>query len=557
MNKDDTTESIKETFNVSLENREILPSKNNSKVKLTIAIISTVLILAAATTLLIGYFKFDLFKNEIQKVDANLTREVNQANFFSENKKINTRIALTKDNYEEQTYEVNTDFMIYLKDKTELENKDYLYSASIVILKSKMTTKGEEYELPSFDIKDEKKKKEFEANPNGSKYPIGYFTFYENGTIADVQFPESADEYNIETLKELIEKVIPKLSRNRTDDNTNGLNIKTRTDRKKKTLIEEEKPKQYHSFKGSKFSKYTERDIEYDKITGIRTDTDIHLQSIPEENEQILGATDFYYKTESNIKSYEWDWNYSLDNGYHSGYYGLENPSWLSVPFVKYGKGNSRRSSGGPQKSDEMTENGSTRRLGQFGSISAEKYFTIGNYNVLGQSVTIQYHVGVSYGNPFNEIVINSNLGTATIGNTGINLSGSWSRSLTIFSFTFPSFPLVTLNALASGYISWGVSYTGSGASTVLYASLSGSITLGCEVKAGWDPVASFSAGIEGVIVSASGYATIKNRSVEKNFSISAGRIYAYLDRSILGNKERVAEKTLYAGWQINSLYIK
>ena len=38
--------------------------------------------------------------------------------------------------------------MIYLKDKTELENKDYLYSASIVILKSKMTTKGEEYELP-------------------------------------------------------------------------------------------------------------------------------------------------------------------------------------------------------------------------------------------------------------------------------------------------------------------------------------------------------------------------------------------------------------------------
>ena len=243
MNQDDTTESIKETFNVSLENREILPSKNNSKVKLTIAIISTVLILAAATTLLIGYFKFDWFKNEIYKVNANLTREVNQANFFSENKKINTRIALTKDNYEEQTYEVNTDFMIYLKDKTELENKDYLYSASIVILKSKMTTKGEEYELPSFDIKDEKKKKEFEANPNGSKYPIGYFTFYENGTIADVQFPESADEYNIETLKELIEKVIPKLSRNRTDDNTNGLKIKTRTDRKKKTLIEEEKPK--------------------------------------------------------------------------------------------------------------------------------------------------------------------------------------------------------------------------------------------------------------------------------------------------------------------------
>ena len=72
---------------------------------------------------------------------------------------------------------------------------------------------------------------------------------------------------------------------------------------------------------------------------------------------------------------------------------------------------------------------------------------------------------------------------------------------------------------------------------------------MGCEIKAGWDPVASFSAGIEGVIVSASGSATIKNKSVEKKFTISAGKISAYLDRSILGNKERVAEKTLFNGW--------
>ena len=52
-------------------------SKNNTKVKLAISIISTILILAAITTLLIGYFKFDLFKSEIYKVDANITREVN------------------------------------------------------------------------------------------------------------------------------------------------------------------------------------------------------------------------------------------------------------------------------------------------------------------------------------------------------------------------------------------------------------------------------------------------------------------------------------------------
>ena len=305
MNQDENTESIKETFNVSLENKKILPVKTNYKFTLTIAIISTVLLLDATTTLLIGYFKFDWFKSEIYKVDANITREINQANFFKETKTINTKVALTKDNYEEQNYEINTDFVVFLKEKTTLKENDNLYKASLVILKSKMTTKDEEYDLPSFDINDENKVKEYEANPDGSKFPIAEFSFYENGTISDVKFLDSADEYNSQTLNDLIEKVIPKISRNRTEDYNNGLNIKTRTDRKKKTLIEEEKPKQYHNFKGSKFSKSVERDFEDDKLTDIRTKSDIHLQSTPEEGEEIFGASDFYFKSESNIISYE------------------------------------------------------------------------------------------------------------------------------------------------------------------------------------------------------------------------------------------------------------
>ena len=115
-------------------------SKNNTKVKLAISIISTILILAAITTLLIGYFKFDWFKSEIYKVDANITREVNQANFFSETKTIKTRIALEEGAYEEQNYEVNTDFMVYLKDRTQLKDNDYLNKASLVILNSTMTS---------------------------------------------------------------------------------------------------------------------------------------------------------------------------------------------------------------------------------------------------------------------------------------------------------------------------------------------------------------------------------------------------------------------------------
>ena len=102
MNQEEYKENIKETFNVSFEDQEILPAKNNNKVKIIITIISIILILAVATTLLIGHFKFNWFKNEVYKVDTNIKREVNQASYFNENKKIKTKIELTKDTYEEQ-----------------------------------------------------------------------------------------------------------------------------------------------------------------------------------------------------------------------------------------------------------------------------------------------------------------------------------------------------------------------------------------------------------------------------------------------------------------------
>ena len=492
--------------------------------------------MAATTTLLIGYFKFDWFKSEIYKVDANITREINQANFFKETKTINTKVALTKDNYEEQNYEINTDFVVFLKEKTTLKENDNLYKASLVILKSKMTTKDEEYELPSFDIRDEEKVKEFKSNPDGSKFPIAEFSFYENGTISDIKFPDLADEYNSQTLQELVEKVIPKLSRNRTEDNSNGLNIKTRTDRKKKTLIEEEKPKQFHSFKGSKFSKSVERDFEDDKLTDIRTKSDIHLVSNPEEDEQTFGASDFYFKSESNIISYDFGFDLFVHNDKDKQDKNKDKYIAFCVPSIetklkqiKYGdKEKPLFSPNNRKEVKEEYKNNGGRCLGY--SISADKTFNIGKYDVLGQSVTVKYHVAVQNGKPINEIIISSNLGTTKIGNTGVSLSGGWSRTITIFKFAFPAFPLITLNAKASGSISWSISASGSGKSVV-------------------DFIASLSAGVEGVIVNASGSATIQNGSVTKNFSISAGIIYVYLDRSFIGFKKRLAEKTLFNGW--------
>lgn len=228
MNQEEDTQTMKESFNISFNESEILPTKKSNKLKYTIIIISSVIALAAAATLLVGYFKFNWFKDEIYTIDANITRSLHQANYFTENRKITTKIAITEDEYEEQEYLIDTDFMVFLNERKQLEKGDYLNTASIVLLKSKMTSNEEEQNLPSLDLSDAEKIKEFETNPDGSKYPMALFKFYENGTIDEIKVPDTIDQYNAETIKELIEKVIPRLSRNRTEDENNGLDIKTK-----------------------------------------------------------------------------------------------------------------------------------------------------------------------------------------------------------------------------------------------------------------------------------------------------------------------------------------
>lgn len=533
MNQDEYKENIKETFNVSFEDQEILPAKNNNKVKIIITIISIILILAVATTLLIGYFKFNWFKSEVYKVDTNIKREVNQASYFTENKKINTKIELTKDTYEEQNIEIDTNFMVYIKDRIKINENDYLNKAYLIILNSTMTSKDEKYNLPSFNISDENQIKDFKSNPNGSKYPIVFFSFYENGTITIIKFPPSTNEYNTQTLKELLEKVIPKLSRNRTEDYNNGLNIKIINDGKKKILIEEELPKNYLSFKGSNFSKTVERDFENDTLTNITTKTDIHLQSNKEEGEQILGANDFHFYTESKINTYK---------------LGFDTPAAKECNWPFDGEEDLIED----EENENFSKNNKTdniRKLDEYNDISAEQTFNIGKYNLLGQNIAIKYHVAILNGNPINEIIIDSDLGKTIIGNTGTSFKGIWNESFNLFTFNFPTFPLISLSSKVKGLISWDVKDISLNSSIKLDASLDGKISLGCEIKAGCDNIASLSAGVECTIVDASGSAIIQNKSVTKNFNISTGKLYAYLDEAISGKKERLAEETLFNGW--------
>ena len=157
----------------------------------------------------------------------------------------------------------------------------------------------------------------------------------------------------------------------------------------------------------------------------------------------------------------------------------------------------------------------SLRNLGF--AVSAEKTFTLASFNVCGQSVSIKYYVKVSSSQAINKIIISSGLGKIEFGNTGCSgtLNRKWEYQQPIFTFPFPNFPVVSVGAFAKGSLKAEIGFK-SGSSTKVYATLTGKLTLGAEIKAGWDAIASLSAGAEGTVVEASATVTIANGSVPK-----------------------------------------
>ena len=531
------------------ENEEIIDTKPNNKVKYAVAIVATTLVLASVMTLLIGHFKFNWFKGEIYKLDASISRKAYQANYFTEKKTVTTKFSFANGINQEKQYFLDTNFVVFLTNQEKLENKEFLNTAALILLDSKMTHEYGEKELPHLDMFNEAQLKELESNPDGAKYPMALFKFYESGKIEEIKLPNNMDEYNAETIIELIEKVIPKLSRNRTEDMSNGLNINTIKRKNKKIIIQREPPKEYDAFKGSRVSKFVATEIEGDQITNIETSANVHLQSQPENGELIFGPKDFSYDLRSYINSKEVKFdekeNVELVKKITEKFHFINSKDLLKA--IKDKKDEENKAVEIAEEEENKTQ---LRNLGF--SVSASKTFSLASFNVCGQTVSIKYYVKVSSSEAVNKIIISSGLGTFEFGNKGCSgtLSKKWEYKQPIFQFPFPGFPAVSVGAFAKGTIKAEVGFK-SGSSTKVYATLSGKLTMGAEIKAGWDAIASLSAGAEGTVADASATVTITNGSVSKDsgFSLKMGALEAYIQGCLFTAKIDIARFTIYSGW--------
>ena len=284
---------------ILLNEPEIVETKP-SKVAIAISIIVSTLLVTAVTTLLVGHFKFDWFKSDNYKLDANINRSVYQANYFSEKKTINVRFSYETGDIEQKQILVDSNFAVFLTEK-----KDNLNTAALVVLSETATHEQKVYELTQLNLFDEGQIKQLETDPDGSKYPVAVFTFTDDGTIKDIKLPNNMDDYHAESIPQVIEKVIPKLTRNRKEDMSNGLDIKTKRSQNKRTIVQTESPKTYEDFKGSKYSRSVKTEIEDDQITSIESNDNLYLQSEPEEDEIVFGPKDFTFDMKSDITSNE------------------------------------------------------------------------------------------------------------------------------------------------------------------------------------------------------------------------------------------------------------
>ena len=542
--------SKEEVLNNDYVENEVIQPKNTKKIKIAIALVASLTIIASAI-LLVGYFKFNWFKNEIYNIDAKISRNAFQANYFSETKTINTRIGFTSGITQDNEQKIYTNFMVMQKDRKELKNNDFLNTATLVILDTKLENKNELKEINSFNIYNEENIKEFESNPDGAKYPMAVFSFYENGTIADILLPNNMDNYNAQTIIELIESVVPKLTRNRTEDISNGLEINTLKRNKKKVFVESISPREIPDFKGSRFVKSIEREIDNEQLTKIKTQANLELKTELEENENSFGLKDFKYETKSEIVSTglkEEKGTAELINKFIEHYTLIK-----SQDLLEYLAKNKKDQIIGRYEitEEQLKSDNNLRNLISFDNFNGDATILVTTFNVLNCDIKIQIRYGAKNGEAFGEIIFTANQGKVSFGSNGITASTTiktWKGEVPVFTFDFPPMPIIGLSLIAGGSVK--IQGSISSEKEQLELSITGSLYAKVEIKAGWDKVASVAAGAKGTIISSSIKGAINlSGDLSTSGSLSAGDITIYVNGKTLGLEVFSYEWKVFDGW--------
>ena len=284
---------------------DIVNKRKNHK-KSIILCIGVGIIVIALAILIFGYTKLNWLQKEKNNLDIELNSFQNQIQYFTDNKVIKTITGYNNGKKIENVQNIDTDFMVSITEKKDSKN-----DAILIILESRGKFEEDKEEIiNSFNIFNEETLKEFDSNPDESKYQIAKFTYFDNGTIIDILLPKNMDEDNAQILMGIIEGVTPKLTRNKTEDLYSGINIEV-SDLKEgegKSQIITQSNKVYvdkftkKEFKGSKYRSIVKINFKDKMIKNIESQTNLLLKNeIENKNSINIGLDSVDIQINSNI----------------------------------------------------------------------------------------------------------------------------------------------------------------------------------------------------------------------------------------------------------------
>ena len=558
------------------ENQVIIKSKKK-KYLIIAGIILGILFILTGIFFLVAHYQYDLFGSEIYKV-AEVKREPNSVEFFTETKTIKTKMAYTSGELEELENKVQTDFAVMLTNK-----KDSLNTANIVLLKSKTRMKDKEASLNSFNIFDETIVKEFEENPDGSKYPLAEFHFFDNGTIYDINLPEEMTKEEAQNMVDLINNVIPKLIRNKTEDDNNGIKIKKKSFKTKQSLTEYENPKEFTdkytntTFKGSKITKEIEREIENETISEINTNTNLYLETQEEKDNNIyidFGFKNFYYNSSSKIiltqiKKEQKD-IINLVKRLSSKLTLIESEQLIKEKILKEIEEEQNNTNLNESETildtTNINENTTEKnlRLRNLKDIW-ESYFSytweVTKTNILGQETYIYYYVGLNYGRIRNYLEVRFGSFTFKMG----NLNGLYKNKKIGYEkdkdIPLAKIPLGCLHVTLTIKVGGSFDFSVYPNTDTFKIELGGSLYMKAALEFGIGNVASIEAGIRGDFIKVTFSTTFRknwdsNSFYKDKISLRAtgGNVNAYATAKVWIWTVFSAEYEIFKGFQISEI---
>ena len=432
-----------EILNESIkEEGEVIQPKSHKKIIISLVITGSILVISTVIVL-VGYFKFNWFKSEIQNINIKISRNAQEVKYFTETITLDYKLGLTSGESDKKEMTVKNNFLIVETDRKKLKNNDFLNTASLIILGVKINFDNKENQGISFDIFNEEKVEEFKSNPDGTKYPMAIFSFYDNGTIAEINLPNNTNQTIARSMLNLIEKLIPKMSRNTTEDNNNGIKINIKKNKSMNTLVENQLSREIEGVKKGRFSRVIERDIENGKLTSVRTNSNLSLETDTENQEGTFGLKDYFSQEKSKIILKEIKKEQEIIELIQtlSSYYNFTNSKSL-LESIRMKKNETKEYI--VEKKQINIPSSTLRRLGDF---NMDRTFTVKSFNILGIQITIKIRIRIKTAAKIliageAQVIISTNNCEATFGNfILLSLSKTFNTpEIPIFYTIFPNF---------------------------------------------------------------------------------------------------------------------